>query len=218
MIRLAIFDMDGTLLDTLEDLKEACNYSLECSGYPRRSLEDVKRRVGSGARNLVAGLAPEEYGNNGAVIDRLHDDFTAYYSEHGEDSTKPYDGTVSMLRELKKAGVRTAILSNKPDRAVGVLANRYFPGLIDLAYGQRIGVPIKPDPVPLWDVIAHFGFERHDCAYIGDSEVDIQTGLNADVMTVGVSWGFRTIDELNKAGARVIAHKAEELLSILIDK
>lgn len=218
MTRLAVFDMDGTLLNTIDDIADACNHALSCSGFPPCTLDDVLRGVGYGSRHLARFLAPPEFKENEAVIDRLYDDFFAYYKEHGEDKTTPYDGVLELLRALKKQGVRTAILSNKPDGAVGPLSNRYFPGLIDLAYGQRPGIPMKPDPTPLLDVIAHFGFEKHDCCYIGDSEVDIATGLSADVRTVGVSWGFRTIETLKQAGAKVIVHKVEELLTVLVDK
>lgn len=216
MYRLAVFDLDGTLLNTLDDLAAACNYALQSEGYPVHPHEAYKLFVGGGAYNLIKRILPSE-SNNAAVIEKVTAVFSAYYSDHAQDYTKPYPGVLEMLERIRAAGIAVAVLSNKPDRYTGVLVKEYFPGLVDIAYGQREGVPIKPDPTALFEIMKYCGCEKRDCVYIGDSGIDMQTGNSAGVYTIGVSWGFRTKEELEKDGAMLIVDKTSQLGDFIVD-
>jgi phosphoglycolate phosphatase len=214
MIQLAIFDLDGTLLDTLGDLHQSTNAALSQFGYPTRTLEEVRQFVGNGIRLLVeravpAGLTKEE-------IDRVHQFFLSHYAQHCADRTQPYPGIVALLQTLRQAGIQTAVVSNKADGAVQQLAEHYFPGLFDEAVGERPGVPGKPAPDSVEGLLTRLGVEKDRAVYIGDSEVDVETARNAGVPLVAVSWGFRTKTVLQQAGARQIVDTAEELCRILL--
>lgn len=217
MYKLAIFDMDGTLLDTIDDLAVACNRALRLSGYPEHPREAYKLFVGSGAQKLILRALPPDVRDT-AAIQRVAAAFHEYYSRHAQDLTKPYDGVAEVLAALKAAGVRIAVLSNKPDEYVGALSDRYFPGLVDVSYGQREGVPIKPDPAAVFEIMGLFGLRAEECVYIGDTGVDMRTGAGAGLTTVGVLWGFRTKRELEDNGAKVIIHNPSDLIKIIVDK
>lgn len=216
MSRLAIFDLDGTLLDTIDDLAVACNHALRRFGFPEHGREAYKLFVGNGTHNLILrALAPVK---DTASIAQVEAVFHAYYRDHAQDCTRPYDGIPEALAAVKAGGYRLAVLSNKPHAYVGELVEQYFPGLFDAAYGQREGVPIKPDPAAVLEIMAKLGFAAGDCVYIGDTAVDVETGKNAGLPTIGVLWGFRTRAELEKAGADVIVDKTTALAKILVDK
>lgn len=212
MIRLAIFDLDGTILDTLEDLADALNHALTEFGYPTRTLPEVRRFVGNGIRNLIRRGAPA--GTQEAEIDRLHAVFTAHYNAHCADKTRPYAGIPELLTALRDRGIRTAVVSNKPDGAVKPLCARYFPGLFDAAVGERTGVARKPAPDSVNAVLAELGFDRSEAVYIGDSEVDIATAWNAGMACFSVDWGFRPREELLANGAKLIASTPQALLEL----
>lgn len=213
MIRLAIFDLDGTILDTLEDLAGALNHALTEFGYPTRTLPEVRSFVGNGIRNLIRRGAPS--GTPEETIDRLHAAFTAHYNAHCADKTRPYDGIPALLTALRDRGLRIAVVSNKPDGAVRPLCARYFPGLFDAAVGERTGVARKPAPDSVNAVLAEMGVDRTEAVYIGDSEVDIETARNAGMACISVDWGFRTRMQLQSSGASVIASTPGELLALL---
>lgn len=213
MIRLVIFDLDGTILDTLEDLAGALNHALTEFGFPTRTLPEVRSFVGNGIRNLIRRGAPS--GMPEETIDRLHAVFTAHYNAHCADRTRPYDGIPALLTALRDCGLRIAVVSNKPDNAVGPLCTRYFPGLFDAAVGERPGVARKPAPDSVHAVLEELGVDRTEAVYVGDSEVDIETARNAGMSCISVDWGFRTRTQLQSSGAALIASTPGELLSLL---
>ena len=207
--KLAIFDLDGTILDTLEDLADAMNYALGEHGYPGRTIEEVRRFVGNGIRKLIeravpAGLAKEE-------IDRVHETFSAYYQQHCADKTRPYEGVLPLLERLRAAGCLTAVVSNKADAAVQPLCRRYYNGLFDYAVGERTGIRRKPDPDSVQEVLRRLQVEAADAVYIGDSEVDIQTAKNAGLDSIIVTWGFRDRDFLLAHGAQTLIDTPAQL-------
>lgn len=212
--KLAIFDLDGTILDTLEDLADAMNYALGEHGYPGRTIEEVRRFVGNGIRKLIeravpAGLAKEE-------IDRVHETFSAYYQQHCADKTRPYEGVLQLLERLRAAGCLTAVVSNKADAAVQPLCRRYYNGLFDYAVGERTGIRRKPDPDSVQEVLRRLQVEAADAVYIGDSEVDIQTAKNAGLDSIIVTWGFRDRDYLESQGGRRFVDRPEEIEQIIL--
>ena len=215
--RLAIFDLDGTVLNTLADLTHAVNVALAACGYPTRTQAQVCSFVGNGIKKLIARAVPAHTSQQD--IARVHAAFTAYYGAHCADKTAPYEGTLSMLRELRARGVKTAVLSNKADYATGVLCNAYFEGLFDVVAGEREseGIPKKPTPDAVLAIMVQCGVTAAETVYIGDSEVDIQTAANAGIDVISVSWGFRSADFLRENGAKVIADTPKELEALILD-
>ena len=200
--RLALFDMDGTVLDTLQDLADATNAAMRMHGYPTHSVEAVRQFVGNGARVLIEKAVPA--GTDEAKINTVLGDFKEYYGKHSADATKPYDGVLDCLRALRAAGVYTAVVSNKPDFAVKMLAEQYFAGLFDMAIGDREGVRKKPAPDSVFEVMRAMGISPAEAVYVGDSDVDVQTAKNAGIDGIFVDWGFRSAQCLRESGATVI--------------
>ena len=200
-----LFDLDGTLLDTLEDLKDGVNYALRTLGYPERTLEEVRTFVGNGAKKLMDLAVPE--GENG---DEAFRTFRSYYDAHCRIKTKPYDGIPEALEALK-GKYPIAIVSNKPDSAVKALCADYFPGIY--ALGEATGCPRKPAPDMVHKAMKTIGADR--CIYVGDSEVDVETARNAGVPCLSVLWGFRDLDTLKEAGATHFCETPADLLKIL---
>lgn len=215
MIESVVFDLDGTLLDTLEDLADAVNYGLRCEGLPERPLSDVRRFVGNGARRLIEQSVPEGAGDGevGRVLAR----FREYYGAHCNDKTHPYDGILEMLRDLKKSGYAMAIVSNKPDSAVQELSRIHFGGLIGAAAGEREGTRRKPAPDAVFRALGEMGMPRGTAAYVGDSEVDVLTAKNAGLPGIFVLWGFRGRKELEACGASRFANVPAEVGGLLRD-
>lgn len=212
--RLAMFDMDGTVLDTLQDLADATNAVMRMHGYPTHSVEAVRGFVGNGARVLIEKAVPA--GTDAAKIDTVLGDFKKYYGKHSADATKPYDGVPEMLRALRAAGVRTAVVSNKPDFAVKALAAQYFDGLFDVAVGDRDGVRKKPAPDSVLEVMAALGCTTAEVVYVGDSDVDVLTAQNAGVDGVFVDWGFRSVEVLRQNGAEVIVSRPAQIADLIL--
>jgi phosphoglycolate phosphatase len=197
MTRLAIFDLDGTLLDTAADLGDACNYALRQCGFPEHPLGDYYQMVGRGIYNLFRAAVPCEYATEDNVR-LMAGFFIPYYDAHKCDLTRPYDGIPEMLTALSAAGVRLAVASNKYQDGAEKLVRHFFGdyGFVKIL-GQREGQPIKPDPEIVSQILAAVpGVTRDETIYVGDSNVDMQTGINAGVRTVGVTWGFRSREEL----------------------
>ena len=207
--RAVLWDMDGTVLDTLEDLWAAVNVSLRRFGLPEASLEQVRAGLGNGAAHLIACCAPEE----------RQEEVLAFYKPwcdaHCNLNTRPYPGIPELMARLRKQGVRQAIISNKPDPAVQELARIYFPGLLETAVGESETVRRKPNPDAVLAAVEHMGLPVADCVYIGDTEVDLATARNAGMDCIAVSWGFRSREQLLSAGAARIAGRAEELEALL---
>lgn len=209
MYQTAIFDLDGTLLDTIGDLAEATNHALAAFGLPLRTLEQTRASVGNGIRKLIERSVPE--GSPVELVDKVTDEFKAFYADNCANLTKPYDGILEMLANLRAAGVRCAISSNKGDFAVQTLARQYFDGLVDLAVGERAGVPRKPSPESIHAIMEELGADPASTVYVGDSDVDIQTAANSGLACISVSWGFRGTDFLLESGATTIVDDAAAL-------
>ena len=215
MKRLVIFDLDGTLLNTIEDLGHAANYALEKNGFATHTLASYPFFVGNGVRRLITRVLPEEHRND-ATIDRLLKDFREYYDEHCCDCTKPYPGMPELLRDLRDQGVQMAVASNKYDAAVQKIINHYF-GDIDFVAieGQKEGVNVKPDPSVVFAILAKARVPKREVLYVGDSGVDMETARRACVDSVGVTWGFRPEKELVESLAGTIIHQPNDILGLI---
>lgn len=212
MIKLAIFDLDGTLLDTLGDIAGACNHALTACGCPVHEVGEYKRFVGSGIMNLFRRALPEEQRTEEMVI-RMRNAFIQYYDEHKDDTTQPYPGIEDLLEKLSAKGIALAVASNKYQEATQELVARYF-GDYSFAsvLGQREGHPIKPDAGIILEAMASCeGVRPDEVIYCGDSDVDMLTGINAGVKTVGVTWGFRSREELAAYSPCLLADNPEEI-------
>ncbi len=209
-----IFDLDGTLLDTLDDLTDGVNHALVEFGFPAATREQIRSRLGYGSGYLIASSVPG--GRDCPVYQQVFDCYFAYYRAHSADKTRPYPGILELLAELKRRGVRCAIVSNKPHLATLDLAKEYFGGLIDSAVGDQPGVvERKPAPDTVWAAMRELGGSKERSVYVGDSEVDIETAKNAGIDCVSVDWGFRTREQLAVSGAVRIVSNAGELLAAL---
>ncbi len=213
MKQAVIFDLDGTLLNTLADLREAVNMALLQRGLPPRSLEEIRMFVGNGIRNLMKRCLPE--GSAEPEIDGALDDFRCYYYAHLHDKTQPYDGIPELVEELNRRGIRLAVLSNKVDEASKELIQYFFGSRFDIVFGERAGVPRKPDPTSCREVLTLLRVPPEDVLYVGDSGVDMQTAHNAGLYAVGVTWGFRSREVLEENGAQVLIDRPDQLLSLL---
>lgn len=207
--KLAIFDMDGTILDTLEDLESSLNFALTEAGCPARKREDVRRFLGNGMQRLIELAVPPDCPEEKKT--KILERFKEHYKIHCADRTKPYDGITELLQDLRESGCRTAVVSNKGDFAVQELNQQYFAGLMDCAIGEKEGVRKKPAPDSVNEVLRELQIGQQDAVYIGDSEVDIETAKNAGMDCIIVSWGFRERDFLIAQGAELIVDSAEEL-------
>ena len=204
-----IFDLDGTLLDTLEDLAASTNHALKQHGMPVRSLDEVRRFVGNGVRKLIERAVPE--GTDGMVAEQVLDTFRKHYLHHGLDNTKPYPGIMELLATLKDRGKNVAVVSNKFDAATKSLCSHFFSGLVDVAIGESENVRKKPAPDTVEEAIRTLGVKREGCVYIGDSEVDVETAHNSHIPCISVLWGFRSRDFLEKHGASLFVKTPEEI-------
>lgn len=205
-----IFDLDGTLLYTIEDLTDGVNYAMDKFGYPKHTVEEVTEFVGNGIRNLIERSVPG--GAEDENFTRVFDAFRSYYSEHCMVKTRPYEGIPELLKALREKGVKTGIVSNKHDGAVKRLSEKYFGDNISIAVGEREGVRRKPAPDSLYSILKELGSEISESVYVGDSDVDIKTAANAEIDSVIVDWGFRSREFLIESGAELIISNPLELL------
>lgn len=211
-----LFDMDGTVLDTLEDMRDSVNASLRHFSLPELTLEQVRTYVGNGARRLIEQAVPE--GSGSALTERVLAYYKPYYDAHCRIKTKAYEGILPLMTELREHGLRLGIISNKPDTAVRELAEDFFPGLLEIAVGENesAGVRRKPWPDSVNTAVRLLGLSKSRCVYVGDSEVDIATAKNAGLDCISVCWGFRSREELKRACASVIVGNTEELKAELL--
>ena len=205
-----VFDLDGTLLDTLQDLANAVNYALEQQGMPKRTLEEVRQFVGNGVRLLMIRAVPD--GENNPLFEETFALFKDYYGEHCNDNTKPYAGVVELIETLKEKGYAVAIVSNKIDFAVKELNDLYFKGIVPVAIGEKEGIRRKPAPDTVFEALKELGKTKEEAVYVGDSDVDIETAKNAGMPCVSVLWGFRDKEFLAEHGAEYYAETAEDVL------
>lgn len=217
MIKLCIFDMDGTTVNSINSIAYYANKALEKFGYAAIPTERFKMLVGNGAATLVERMLREVGGDmsdHAALLgeyNKTYDDGFLYLAE-------PYDGVCDMLRGLKERGIKTAVLSNKPDSTTKKISEALFGAeLIDWCMGAREGVKLKPDPNGIYEIMSHFGVEREECLYIGDTATDMETAKNAAVYSIGVLWGFRGREELESAGAETVIEHPREIIRIADD-
>ncbi len=213
MITTIIFDLDGTLLNTLDDLWASVNYSLAQNGFPSRSKEEVRSFLGNGVKILIEKSLPKGYSNKD--VHRVLSTFQPYYLSHAMDLTRPYDGVMEMLRDLKDKGYKTAIVSNKPDTAVQELYNSIFLNVVDVAIGECYDVRRKPFPDMVMKAIERLASKQDESIYVGDSEVDYATAKNSGIPCISVSWGFRDKDYLKSIGSEWIIDSPNEIMSMI---
>lgn len=214
--RLAIFDLDGTLLNTIADLATATNQALDACGFPTHPIEAYPFFVGNGINKLFERALPAEARTEENVL-RIRAHFLPYYDEHNADLSRPYPGIPQLLENLQAAGIQVAVASNKYHRATEKLIRHYFPTIRFAAIlGQREGVPIKPHPQIVEDILALVPVSKEEVIYIGDSGVDMQTALNAGVESIGVTWGFRPREELLQNSPTHLADTAKEIENIIL--
>ena len=208
-----IFDLDGTLLDTLQDLADAVNYALRKEGMPERTIDEVRQFVGNGVRLLMIRAVPG--GESNPLFEETFAQFKEYYEEHCNDNTKPYEGMIELLETLKSKGYSVAIVSNKIDSAVKELSALYFKGIVPVAIGEKEGVRRKPAPDTVREALKELGRTAEESVYVGDSDVDIETAKNAGMPCVSVLWGFRDREFLEEHGAKRYARTAEDVLKLV---
>ena len=206
-----IFDLDGTLLNTINDLAASTNYALRSAGMPEHSVDDVRRFVGNGVKKLMERAIPD--GLNNPDFDETYATFRKHYLEHSLDTTKPYDGIPEVLAELKRRGKKLAIVSNKFYAATQELARHFFPDTIEVAIGERENIRKKPAPDTVLEAMRQLGVGKEGTVYIGDSDVDIDTAHNVGVPCISVLWGFRDREFLLAHGATTLIERPEQLLN-----
>ncbi len=215
MIRLAIFDLDGTLLNTIGDLAHAANYALASCGYPTHEIADYTMFVGNGIAKLLERALPESE-RTADNVERMRSYFIPYYTQHNTDYTLPYVGIPRLLNDLQSCGIQLAVASNKYQEATEKLIAHYFPDIRFCAVlGQREGIPVKPDPAIVYDILQLFPVACEEVLYIGDSGVDMSTAEAAGIVSVGVTWGFRSREELHAHHARYLVDTPSQIIDIL---
>lgn len=214
MYKLVIFDLDGTLLNTLRDLVEAGNYTLKRMGFSTHNIDSYRYFIGNGIPKLIERMLPSN-SNDETKAEALRI-FREYYEVHKEDYTMPYKGVAEMLAKIKKNGVKTAVVTNKAHEFAEKMVKKYFGDLIDVIYGNVDGCPQKPNPYWVIKVIDDIKVKKEDVLYVGDSGVDMKTALNAGVASCGVLWGFRGEEELRDNGAKFICNDCDELFEFIL--
>lgn len=214
MYKHVIFDLDGTLLNTIDDLADTGNHVCTLHGWPTHTVAEFKLMVGNGIPKLVERFAPQ--GTSQEVLDQAFQEFMDWYGVHKEDKTAPYAGMPEVTKALREAGVSIAVLSNKADVMAGPVVEHYYPGIFPVVQGALPGLPAKPDPTLLHKLMDRLGATQEDTLFVGDSNVDIHTAKNGGLTGCGVLWGFRSREELEAAGADVIVSTPQELLDLIL--
>ena len=213
---IIIFDLDGTLINTIDDLGQACNHALAACGFPTHKIEDYPRLVGNGINKLIERALPEEDRNEETVL-RVREYFVPFYDEHNCDLTRPYDGIPALLQTLKEQGYQLAVASNKYQAATEKIVAQLFPGIFDVVLGERENIARKPDPQIVWDILSTLNTKPSttNCLYIGDSLVDAETAQAANLPFVACTWGFCTKEQLATANPNYMINHPLELINIL---
>ena len=207
-----VFDLDGTLLDTLGDLTASVNHALRWAGMPERTIEEIRWFVGNGVKKLMERAIPD--GLNNPRFDEVYQEFRDHYLHHGLDTTVPYPGIMELLQALKDEGKQIAVVSNKFYKATEELCQHFFGGLVDVAIGEREGIRKKPAPDTVEEALRQLNADRAHAVYIGDSDVDIQTARNSGLPCISVLWGFRDQDFLLAHGATTLVANPSDILSL----
>lgn len=211
MIELIIFDLDGTLLDTLDDLAVSANYALRQHGYPEHELNAYRYFVGNGITKLIERALPEEARREDIIL-RLRKEFVTYYQRHKTDLSRPYPGITELLSQLRRQKIRLAVASNKYQQGTTELIDHFFErNLFSVVLGQRENIPVKPDPAIVFEILKQTGIKKSATLYVGDSGVDMQTARHSGLTSIGVTWGFRPRQELEENGACYLVDTPEEI-------
>jgi phosphoglycolate phosphatase len=213
---IIIFDLDGTLINTIDDLGQACNYALSACGFPTHKIEDYPRLVGNGINKLIERALPEEHRNEATVL-RLREHFVPFYDQHNCDFTRPYEGIPELLKTLKEQGHFLAVASNKYQSATEKIVAQLFPSIFDIVLGEREGIARKPNPQIVYDILDSqlVSPNSEDILYIGDSLVDAETAKAAGVRFVACTWGFCTREQLTSASPQHIVNHPLEILTLI---
>lgn len=214
MIKAVIFDLDGTLVNSLADLAASTNYALAQFGFPPHETEEFKYMVGDGMPKLIE-RAVEQKNRTVETVNKVLSVFMAHYREHYTDNTTAYDGIAELLEELSKKGIKNAVVSNKADEMTKTVVQKIFGNRFNAVAGKKEGYPAKPDPTLTLETIKNLGVKPYECIFAGDSGMDTKTAVNSGCVAVGVLWGFRTAEELLKNGAEHLVKKPCEILSLL---
>jgi phosphoglycolate phosphatase len=212
VIKLVVFDLDGTVCNTIDDLAAATNHALSGLGYPTHQVEAYKYFVGNGMYNLALRALPQDKQH---LAQQVKEMLLQYYSTHFADKSKPYDGIIPMLNKLKKQGIYIAICTNKAHYMAEKIANEIFGGIFHMVVGQGDKYPLKPNPSSTEEIMNYFKASKEETVFVGDSGVDMQTALGAGVTSIGVLWGFRGEEELKENGAQHIAATPNEIIDII---
>ena len=213
MIKAIIFDLDGTLLDTLHDLTDSVNHVLTSHNMKNRTVDEIRSFIGNGVPTLIVRSVPAGTPEN-TIAECVHE-MAEYYKDHADIKTKPYDGIIELLEALKNRGLRTAVVTNKVENAAEILCNKKFGDIFDCVIGDNGKDRLKPHPDNVFRALDTLGCEKNEVLYVGDSDVDMITAQNAGLVSIGVTWGFRNEETLRKAGALHIVNKPCEILNIL---
>ncbi len=215
MIKAVIFDLDGTLVDSVADLCNSANFALRKYGLPEHELYKYNYFVGHGMAKLIETIIPKKALNK-ENFQKVYDAFIEHYSANYLVNTAPFDGIIESLKTLKENGIALAVLSNKKDEFTQRIAKELFGDLFDIVLGKKEGCPLKPDPASTLDILNRFGVISAECAFLGDSGVDIETAVNSGCLPVGVLWGLRTAEELRNSGAKHLIHNPTEIASFIL--
>ncbi len=213
MIKAIIFDMDGTILNSIDDIVESVNHAFTFKGYPKQSLDAVRMAIGNGATTLINRLVPKHLTNE--EKQSVFDKYKAHYDAHSNVKTGPYDGIMDLLDHLKHKGYKLAVVSNKLEYLVEELNATIFRNYFDVSIGEIVGIPVKPAPDMLYKSLKLLGIQKDEALFIGDSDVDMLTAFNAGLKSVGVTWGYRDQKTLEENHATYIIHKPSELLDVI---
>ena len=215
MKKAVIFDLDGTLLYTLDDLTDSVNYAVSKFNYPNFTSKEIQTFIGNGVNKLIERAIPQ--GKENQYFEECLKIFKTHYSQNMMNKTMPYDKTEEMLIKLKTKNIKIAVLSNKFDKATKELCDYYFPKLIDIAVGESDETPKKPNPLGLLKIINDLNLTKEECVYVGDSEVDILTAKNANIECISVDWGYKSKDFLIQNEAKTIVSSPEKLLKMILE-
>ena len=211
MYKFVLFDMDGTVLNTIEDIHRSVNQTMRHFGYPEKTLSETKHNTGNASRNLILKSCPE-----GADVEEALSYYVPYYQAHCNEHTKPYDGIIELMAKLRADGIKTAVVSNKMDGAVKELASKWFDGLLDVAVGETEGYNRKPSPDLVLKAAQEMGADLSQSVYVGDTEVDILTARNSGIPCIEVTWGFRDKEEIINLGADVYCDNCDEVYEAIV--